>query len=61
MATPSQFCIHDFHKVKGDDHLGQVTVVCVYCGQVREANYKGVIHVTEQEGTIHRKSDVKTI
>ena len=45
-------CSHDFFGMN-QNHYNILTIVCVYCGQVREVDMKGNVRVVTEYGKIN--------
>lgn len=45
-------CKHNFFMVKEDPKEWKTTIVCAWCGQVRELNVNGQVAVVKHKGVI---------
>lgn len=50
-------CTHDFKTVDTNGLINAVTVVCVYCGQVRRVFPSGHIEVIKEKGEVRYKQN----
>ena len=49
-------CNHDFKTVDTNGLMNTITVVCVYCGQVRRVFPSGHIEVIKESGEVTRRN-----
>lgn len=60
MRQPCSNVPHDFFEVKvapRDTFLGYTTIVCAYCGQVRELQPTGDVHIVLEVGDVKKHYD----
>lgn len=50
-------CEHDFFKLR--TFPNSITVVCAFCGQIRDIHYNGTVFVIKEKGTVRHGEEAK--
>ena len=51
-TKPKYECKHNFFVVRQDRIVAKVSIVCAWCGQVRELSSNGEVAVLKHKGTL---------